>query len=184
MPRFLLKLVLDIMQIPEIKEMVLMNIDCYSRMLGAQVILDKSGFSIKNAIMEWINDGFCLEEIITDNGRELMNGTVRCFLKEIEIKHTSIGVDAHQSNGRIDLQKIVDCYNKTYHRSIDCSPIEAFKKFSEKVKILNSDENKYRKGKQKRKIEKFYEGQYVGIAKNDNLKTKTKMEKGRFLKEG
>ena len=101
------------------------------------------------------------------------------------IKHSPVGVEAHRSNGRVErvirtirellgksnhgeleknLTNVVHRYNNTYHRSIECTTKEAFEKFSEKVKKLNSEQYKYQKGKQKRQIEKFNKNELVRIA--------------------
>ncbi|KAF7685621.1 hypothetical protein CDIK_3630, partial [Cucumispora dikerogammari] len=100
-----------------------------------------------------------------------------------------VRIKAHRSNGKIEkvirtikkllgksnqgelkekLTNAVHRYNNTYHRSIEYTPKEAFEKFSEKVKKLNSEQDKYQKRKQKRQIKKFNKNELVRIAKNKN----------------
>ncbi|KAF7699540.1 hypothetical protein CDIK_1201 [Cucumispora dikerogammari] len=123
----------------------------------------------------------------------------------MSIKHLPVRIKAHRSNGKIErvirtikellgksnqreleekLTNVVHRYNNTYHRSIKYTPKEAFEKFSEKVKKLNSEQDKYQKRKQKRQIKKFNKNELVRIAKNENLKTKSKTHKGKFLTIG
>ncbi|KAF7685245.1 hypothetical protein CDIK_4006, partial [Cucumispora dikerogammari] len=95
-----------------------------------------------------------------------------------------VRIKAHRSNGKIEkvirtikkllgksnqgeleekLTNVVHRYNNTYHRSIACTSKEAFEKFSEKVKKLNSEQDNYQKGKQKRQIENFNKNELARV---------------------
>ncbi|KAM0684904.1 hypothetical protein COBT_003887, partial [Conglomerata obtusa] len=82
------------------------------------------------------------------------------------------------------LKTVISSYNDTLNTGIGCTPNEAYCDISEKARIENSVDSKYRKLFKERKKEKFFIGQKVGYSKRENLGSKNKMYKGRFIYQG
>jgi hypothetical protein len=47
-------------------------------------------------------EGKMVEEVVTDNGREFCNSVVKNMLDEGNIKHRTVSVESHRSNGRVE----------------------------------------------------------------------------------
>jgi transposase InsO family protein len=169
------------------------------------VIQSKSAEEIINAINEWIDKEAEIKELITDNSKEFCNVEFRKLCSENNIMHTTVGVESHRSNGRVErvirtlkdlmikdkgetlegkVERATQIYNSTYHSSIKCTPIEAWKDESGIVNFENSAFGRYATKFKKRYSEKFKIEDEVKIAKNENLQDKTKELKGRFIETG
>jgi hypothetical protein len=145
------------------------------------------------------------EEVITDNGREFNNGQFKKLCVQRKIKYTTVGVESHRSNGRVErvirtvreailkrgcktqeeeLLKIEDLYNNTYHSAIKCTPSEAWNDITGLARLENGPEGKYQKQFKRRWREQFKVRQQVKMAQRENLGTHQKDTKGRFVKSG
>lgn len=201
------KIALDLIQITNMKGYIVLGIDYYTRQIAGEVIYDKSGLTIARVLHKWFENGHIPEELITDNGKEFCNVEMTNICKKFGIVHTQVGVEAHRSNGRIEraiksikealwkrdeqltniehkLSDIISQYNETFHRSIKCTPNEAYLNYEsyymhEKNNDASKWKNKY--GKINIKLEKFAIGEEVRVAQGENL---SKDLKGRFLRLG
>lgn len=144
-------------------------------------------------------------ELIADNGKEFVSDEFRMMCSEKNIKHTTVNVESHRSNGRVErligiireglvkqredtleerIIRIVNVYNGMYHSAIGCTPIEAMVNETGNVRIENSPEGKYAKRFKKRWRWRFDIEQKVRIATRENIRNDAKEAKGRFIMSG
>ncbi|MGL5709134.1 MAG: reverse transcriptase domain-containing protein, partial [Aeromonas sp.] len=148
------KLGIDILEIKH-HDKILVAIDYFSRKIFAQSIKTKEAKKTVK-FLNTISKEFQFRKILTDNGREFNNNSVKKWCEEKNIKQTFSIPYYHQSNGRIErairtirdacrkipgatsdkLGKIISAYNRTEHRGIGMTPEQALKKENwDKVKI-------------------------------------------------
>lgn len=124
---------------------ILSCIDCFSKFAWAIPIKNKTGNSIVCAIQKILKSGRKCKRIHTDKGTEFLNTKVQQLLKKNKIKFYTTQSEkkapiverfnrtmesrmykyftAQNTYRYIDvLQKIIDGYNNTYHRSIKMKP--------------------------------------------------------------
>ncbi|KAI5151978.1 hypothetical protein ENBRE01_2475 [Enteropsectra breve] len=199
------KIGIDLMFLNDPKTVLMVIIDYFSRMLKVEILKDKSAESITEALKKCFENGYRPVEIITDNGREFCNERVKKLVWEYGIEHHKAGIEAHRSNGRVErvirsirdglermkegtirerVERIVEIYNNSYHAAIRCAPKEAFYDDRGEAQMENSRAGLYQKRFKMMKREKFLKGQKVRITSHENLKDKTKNEKGRFYRNG
>ena len=186
---------------------VLIGIDYFTRGIAVKIVKSKAAQEISDGMREWFMAGIIPKEIISDNGKEFCNEKVDELCRDFNVGHRAVSVESHRSNGRVErvietlreglvknkgtrksisdrLREIVEAYNETYHSAIKCTPAEAWGENKEKARIENSKEGSYNKQFKKGYREEFTEQQKVRIAKRENLKNRTKQDKGRFLMKG
>jgi transposase InsO family protein len=84
-------------------------------------------------------------EIITDNGKEFSNESMRNWCSEENVLHRKVAVESHRNNGRVErvigtiregilkddtedfkarVKRCTQCYNNSYHAGLGCTPFE------------------------------------------------------------
>lgn len=182
---------------------VLLAIDYHTRFVIGKEVDGLSADSILNTVKEWCNENKP-EEFVTDNGKEFANEKFRKYCQDNKIKHHMVSVESHNSNGRIErvirtiregmmkngdpysrdkLDNVIGSYNNSFHKGLGMSPLEAIEKVTETI-VNNSRYGKYAEAFRRRKRYRFQKGQKVAISQTENLKNKSKQDKGRFLVDG
>ncbi|KAI5168335.1 hypothetical protein PAEPH01_0048 [Pancytospora epiphaga] len=181
---------------------ILIETDYFTRMAVEKVLGNKTVKGVVETIGKWIDEGGAIEEIITDNGKEFTSVEFRKMCSDKGIRHNTVGVELHRSNGRVEriigslrealmkddkgtlderVKRIIEAYNNTYQTVIGCTPVEACLDATGQVVIANSSEGRYAKRFRKGPRENFEAGKRVQIAKRESLVGKPKEFKRRFL---
>jgi hypothetical protein len=177
---------------PNQNKYIVMIIDVYSRYLWAYATKSKNSNKIAETFEKFLNEidtsKYPIKKIQTDKGGEFM-GEFDELLKKHDILH--IANSNPQANGIIErtnyniksliakylqnkpnlnqftvLDKIVDIYNNSYHRSIKMNPIQAYNIDTEKER---KDLNKIHNDRIRKKEEKDKQGDTLVINRNDKL---------------
>ena len=72
----------------------------------------------------------------------------------------------------------------TLHAGIGCTPVEAWNGENDEVMWENSPEGRYARKMKKSYRERFKQGHKVRVASRENLGTKAKTTRGRYVKAG
>ncbi|KAI5170371.1 hypothetical protein PAEPH01_1374, partial [Pancytospora epiphaga] len=164
---------------------ILIGIDYFTRMAAAKVLENKTAKGVVETIRRWMDEGGAMEEIITDNGKEFTSVEFRKMCSGKGIRHNTVGVESHRSNGRVEsvigsvrealmkddkgtlderVKRIMEAYNNTYQTAIGCTPVEACLDATGQVAIANSSEGRYAKRFKKGPRDNFETGERVQIA--------------------
>lgn len=167
---------------------ILTVIDCLSKYAYAVAIKSKNSQNVTDAFASIINHNYNNNRPVyvqTDKGREFLNSTFQKFLAENGISHYTTESEAKASvverfnrtlkskmwryftKNRtyrfIDvLDKLVDGYNKSYHRTIKMAPVKV--NYSNQNKIIKSLYGKPSKMKYEKKKNKLKVGDKVRIS--------------------
>ena len=165
---------------------LLICIDIFSKYAFVMPLKDKKGITIKNSLQKIFNKRKP-KFLWTDNGKEFYNNQVNDLLEKNNIKLYSTNNSEIKSsviekfnrtfknmmykkftenNNTIFysiIDKLVNEYNKKYHRTMKMTPVEASKKINENKikKIYNFEKTN--------KIAKFKIGDHVRISLNKNI---------------
>lgn len=199
------KVGIDILHLSQFNIDVLAIVDYFSRLISVKILENRTSKEILTKLNQIFEKIGLPENIISDNAKEFTSNEFMQWCYENEINHVKIAVEAHHSNGRIErvlrtlrdaiiknregdikdtLDVIVEAYNNSFHSGIKCTPNEAWYDYSGIARIENSKDGIYQKRFKKGKRIQFKEGQYVKIAKNENLGKNIKELKGRFVENG
>ena len=134
---------------------ILTVIDMFSKFAASRIIRDKSSGRVLKALENITKEIGYPKEILSDNGLEFKNKEIKdwCQKNNIEIKHgspysptTTGGIERWNQtllnklkklsnfgelNWKECLEKATIGYNKSYHRAIDCAPLELLGKICE-----------------------------------------------------
>jgi transposase InsO family protein len=157
------KVAVDMIDIRTEGKYVLVAIDYFTRGIKAAVLESKATRGVVETIKAWIGEGFRMEELISDNGKEFCSREFGEMCVDFGIKHRKVGVESHRSNGRVErvigtirealvkdtegelgdrIERIVGTYNNTYHGAIGCTPVEAWENECGNVMVENSSVGK------------------------------------------
>ena len=138
---------------------ILTCIDVFSRFAYAQPVKTKSGEDVRNAIAKMFTKGKP-SDIQTDLGKEFYNKHVKLLFDKYNINHYSVHSQFKAAlverfnrtlRGRLAkyfvyigkkvwynvLQKLVDAYNHSKHRSIGMKPVEVTREVAYKIWEIN-----------------------------------------------
>lgn len=196
------KVAIDIIDIDGIY--ILVAIDYFTRYVWAKIITNKSAEMVLKVFESWMME-IKPQCIVTDNGKEFVNGKVRKYFIENNIEHHKIAPESHRSNGRIErvirtirsgmlkcerenieekLEEVIAAYNASYHTAIGMSPNEGVIDGTEVLEEQNCITGKYALRFKKGFREKFTIGQKVLVAKKENISGCIKKKKGLFIETG
>ncbi|KAI5164039.1 hypothetical protein NEAUS03_2416, partial [Nematocida ausubeli] len=96
------KVGIDIMKEERADKLILVMIDYYTRTLMMRIIEKKTTQEVKRVIEEWIEKKGKPKEIVSDNAAELVGDEMWKYLVDKDIKHRTVAVEAHSSNGRVE----------------------------------------------------------------------------------
>ena len=174
---------------------VLAVIDCFSRVAFVQPLLNKSANEMLKGVKEIYGDGDKPLKFMSDSGKEFTSKKMQDYFSENEIEFmTPYGntkcafverfietfkrmiwryMTDHATYKYVDvLQKLVETYNNSYHRSIGMAPSQVSDQNARNVFThmygdpLHSDINNDIKKKKKHKRYKFKVGDHVRVAVN------------------
>ena len=181
---------MDLLQITQ-QFPVLTFIDYYTRMVKAVPLESKEPSEVIGGLRKIFNELGTPEKIISDNGKEFVNGTCARFFAERKIVHHTVPPEKHQSNGRVErchrdiwqylrkmginentprteiekaINEAVERHNKNFHRALGKAPSEVWEDpEQENAASANATDGKYAITFKKLKREKFETGQQVYV---------------------
>lgn len=132
---------------------VLMNIDIFSRYLWARPLKSKSGRDVRDAFKDIYTEGRIPKRLQTDQGKEFFNINVKSLMKANNVHHFHVNspfkaalversirtiksrlfryFTYKKTKKWVDvLEKIIQSYNNSYHRSIGMRPNDVTEEIS------------------------------------------------------
>lgn len=171
----------DMLEITD-RQRIIVLVDYFTRLVYAKLVTTKEAGKIVNFLKETYGK-LKFSKMIVDNGREFDNNLVKKWTEEVGVELQFAVPYYHASNGRVErvnrtireslkrmggplkvkLKKAIEAYNKSTHRAIGISPIEAQeeKKWSEIIERQKQYGKEF--SAKNTKIDKFTEGEKVFV---------------------